>query len=174
MRTLQYVAVEAVVFDWDLTLWNSWDIHLWLLDSTADALDRPRPLEADVAWQYSRPFLKHLSWFFGDDQDRAVAIYLAKYRETVSQMGHLYDGVEETLRALKEGGLLLAVFSDKRWEFGVSELEQTGIGHLLDYVLFLGDGRPYKPSPRGLLEVVAGPWGFQPGGACTLETTNKT
>ena len=27
--------MQAVVFDWDLTLWNSWGIHLGLMESTA-------------------------------------------------------------------------------------------------------------------------------------------
>ena len=27
--------LKAVVFDWDLTLWNSWDIHMSLMQQTA-------------------------------------------------------------------------------------------------------------------------------------------
>ena len=60
--------LKAVVFDWDLTLWNSWDIHLDLMDQTADALGHPRPLPADLGKEYSRPFLQHLAWFFPGDQ----------------------------------------------------------------------------------------------------------
>ena len=40
--------LKAVVFDWDLTLWNSWDIHLSLMNQTADALDCPRPNNTDL------------------------------------------------------------------------------------------------------------------------------
>ena len=34
------------------------------------------------------------------------------------------------------------------------EVELSEIGHLLDYTLFLVDGRPYKSDPHGLLHVL--------------------
>ena len=48
MRETGGMQLKAVVFDWDLTLWNSWDIHLGLMDQTADALGRSRPVSAEV------------------------------------------------------------------------------------------------------------------------------
>ena len=59
------------------------------------------------------------------------------------------------LRELKDLGYLLAVFSDKRDVFGRLELEQSGVADFLDYALFLVDGRPYKPDPQGLDQVMA-------------------
>ena len=153
--------MKAVVFDWDLTLWNSWDIHVWLMDRTADALGLPRPEQGAVAREFSRPFLQHLAWFFGDDRDEVLDTYLGFYWEDVARMAGLYPGTAEMLGALKDHGYRLAVFSDKRQSFGMSELGQTGIGHLLDYTLFLVDGRPYKPDPHGLREVMAGPGGIR-------------
>ena len=147
--------MKAVVFDWDLTLWNSWDIHVWLMDRTADALGLPRPEQGAVAREFSRPFLQHLAWFFGDDRDEVLDTYLGFYWEDVARMAGLYPGTAEMLGALKDHGYRLAVFSDKRQSFGMSELGQTGIGHLLDYTLFLVDGRFYKPDPHGLREVMA-------------------
>ena len=52
--------LKAVVFDWDLTLWNSWDIHMSLMRRTADVLGYPQPVAADLGREYSRPFFKHL------------------------------------------------------------------------------------------------------------------
>ena len=146
--------LKAIIFDWDLTLWNSWDTHLHLLRQTADALGAPRPETAEVAARYSIPFLRHLEWFFPGDQQRVMDTYMDFYRQIVSEMPHLYPGVTETLGRLKECGYRLAVFSDKRRAFGDAELAQTGIGGLLDYSLFLVDGRPYKPDPQGLLQVL--------------------
>ncbi len=147
--------MKAVVFDWDLTLWNSWDIHLWLMQRTAESLGLPRPEPDAIAREYSRPFLQHLSWFFGGDQDTVLDAYMAFYRENVADMAGLYPGIREALAALKDRGFRLAIFSDKRQAFGMSELDQTGIGHLLDHASFLVDGRPYKPDPLGLQEVTA-------------------
>ena len=146
--------MKAVVFDWDLTLWNSWDIHVWIMQRTADTLGLPRPGLAAIAREFSRPFRQHLVWFFGKDEQTLVDIYVGLYHDAVSQMAHLYPEIEEMLRALKADGYRLAVFSDKRASFGISELDQTGIGQFLDYTLFLADGRPYKPDPLGLREVM--------------------
>ena len=149
------MSLKAIVFDWDLTLWNSWDIHLWLMHRTADALGLPRPDRTAIAQEYSRPFVQHLTWFFGDDQDAVLDAYMGFYLDNVAHLAGLYPGTAETLSALKSNGFRLAVFSDKRRAFGMSELDQTGISHLLDHASFLVDGRPYKPDPQGLQEVMA-------------------
>ena len=146
--------MKAVVFDWDLTLWNSWDLHLRLMHQTADALGLSRPEARDVAQQFSIPFAQHLAWFFGGDQQRVMDTYLQFYRESVPREAHLYAGIPEMLRGLNDRGYRLAVFSDKRLEFGEQELARTGIADLLDYALFLDGERPYKPDPQGLLQVM--------------------
>jgi HAD superfamily hydrolase (TIGR01509 family) len=73
----------------------------------------------------------------------------------VAERAHLYPGIAETLHTLKERGYRLAIFSDKWHAFGKAELEQAGAKNLLDRTLFLHDGRPYKPDPTGLREVMA-------------------
>ena len=146
--------MKAVVFDWDLTLWNSWDLHLQLMQSTADALSLPRPSGAQVAREYHRPFFQHLTWFFGDDEQRVVDTYMGFYLDSMATVGGLYPGVPETLVALKDRGYRIALFSAKRQQCGELEVELSGIGHLLDYTLFLVEGRPYKPDPHGLLHVL--------------------
>ena len=79
--------LKAIVFDWDLTLWNSWDLHLQLMQSTADALGLPQPTAAQVAQQYHRPFFRHLTWFFGDDEQRLVDTTWRFTMKTLSPWG---------------------------------------------------------------------------------------
>ena len=146
--------MKAIIFDWDLTLWNSWDLHVWLMQRTSEAFALPSPDKAAIAQQYSMPFFKHLAWFFGDDLEPAQAAYMKLYRESVSTMAGLYPGIPEMLLKLKERGYRLAIFSDKREAYGLPELDQAGIGYLLDYRSFLVDGRPYKPDPAGLRVVI--------------------
>ena len=146
--------MKAVIFDWDLTLWNSWDMHVWIMHSMADTLGLSRPALAAIAQEFSRPFLQHLVWFFGKDEQGLRDTYVGFYRDADARMAHLYPEIEGILRALKAGGYRLAVFSDKRTSFGMSELDRTNIGHLLDFTLFLSEGRPYKPDPLGLREVM--------------------
>ena len=146
--------LKAVIFDWDLTLWNSWDIHVYLMGQTAEDLGLSRPEKSDIAREYSRPFMQHLAWFFGDEQGLILDTYMGHYRETVGEMAGLYPGIAETLSDLNRHGLKVGVFSDKRQQFGISELEQTGVGYLLDHASFLMEGRPYKPDPQGLRDVM--------------------
>ena len=148
------ICLKAIIFDLDLTLWNSWDIHVWLMQRTAEKLGFPSPDRPTIAREHSRPFFKHLVWFFGDDLEQAEATYLKFYREAVSTMAGLYPGIPEMLHKLRDDGYRLGLFSDKRNAYGLPELDQTGIGHLLDYTLFLVDDRPYKPDPTGLQTVI--------------------
>ena len=147
--------MKAIIFDWDLTLWNSWDLHLRRLRRTADALGLPRPGQDAGAREFHRPFFQHLCWFFKMDQKRVVDTYMCFYQEDVTWAGRLYPQAADTLVALKDRGYLLGLFSDKRRSFGQLELDQSGIGDMLDYVMFLEDGRPYKPDPEGLIQVLS-------------------
>ena len=144
------IKLKAVVFDWDLTLWNSWDIHLALMDQTADELAYPRPVPSDVGREYSRPFLQHLAWFFPGDQGKVIDTYMGFYHAAVWQERRLFPGVPELLKQLKENGYRTAVLSDKRQVFGVPEFEYSGIGDSIDQALFFGDGMVPKPDPSSL------------------------
>ncbi len=144
------IQLKAVVFDWDLTLWNSWDIHLALMEQIADELAYPRPVPSDVGREYSKPFLQHLAWFFPGDQEKVIATYMGFYHAAVWQERRLYPGVPELLKQLKENGYRTAVLSDKRQVFGVPEFEYSGIGDSIDQALFFGDGMVPKPDPSSL------------------------
>ncbi len=144
--------INTVIFDWDLTLWNSWDTHLWLLERTAESLGTLS--SRGLTLPHYRPFLDHLAWFFPGDQKRVLDTYLGFYRQVVSSMPGLYPGVAQAVRELKDAGYRVAIFSDKRHAFGVPELDQTEIAPLVDHSLFLLEGRPYKPDPNGLLQVL--------------------
>ena len=146
--------MKAIIFDWDLTLWNSWDLHLWLMRRTADALGLDRPDPSDVARTFALPFSQILALFFGGDQQHVMDVYQGYYRSSVSGLGHLYPGIPELLQGLTDRGYRLAVFSDKEDVLGRLELGQTGVGEFLDYALFLVDGRPRKPDPQGLGQVM--------------------
>ena len=123
------------------------------MNRTADILNLPRPSETALAQEYSRPFLCHISWFFGDGE-AAFDTYKELYIEQVPEMGGLYPGIAETLQSLREVGFKLAIFSDKRQPYGLPELEQTGVGPLFQHASFITDDRPYKPDPLGLHAVL--------------------
>ena len=153
--------VRAVVFDWDLTLWDSWGIHLRLMENTAADLGRTAPSAADIAAEFHRPFRQHLVWFFGSSPDadgEADAIldaYLAHYYRMAGHRNYLYPGAASLLRALRRRGIRIGILSDKQTRFGLPELEQSGLAELVDCANFKTDARPYKPDPEGLRQTLA-------------------
>ena len=148
------IQLKAVVFDWDLTLWNSWDIHMSLMNQTADVLGYPRPVAADLGREYSRPFLEHLAWFFRGDQEKVVDTYMGFYHAAVWQERRLYPGIPELLKRLKDNGYLTAILSDKRQVFGVPEFDHSDLDPVIDRALFFTDGMAPKPDPSGLQDLM--------------------
>ncbi|MXZ92419.1 MAG: HAD family hydrolase [Chloroflexi bacterium] len=152
--------MRAVVFDWDLTLWDSWGIHLRLMENTAADLGRPVPSAVDIAAEFHRPFRQHLVWFFGsrpDAESEADAIleaYLTHYYRMAGHRNYLYPGAASLLQSLRRRGIRIGIVSDKNERFGMPELEQSGLAGLVDYANFKTDARPYKPDPEGLRQTL--------------------
>ena len=146
--------MKLVAFDWDQTLWDSWELHVTAVRDAAGALGLPAPAEVQVASSFSVPFSKHMEMLFPDRTGEATAHYLRFYHSRVRKLGRLFEGVPEMLTALKSNGYLLALLSDKREVYGGQELESEGIADLFDHVRFLDDGRAYKPDPQGLQQVM--------------------
>ena len=152
--------MRAVIFDWDLTLWNSWGIHLMLMERTAVDLGLTPPTAGQVAAEFHRPFRQHLLWFFGthpdaeDELDRILESYLGHYHGNVGLRNYLFPGAASLLRGLQRRGIRIGVLSDKIPYFGDEELVQSGLAPLVEYADFKTDDRPYKPAPDGLVRVL--------------------
>ncbi len=152
--------MRAVIFDWDLTLWDSWGIHLRLMENTAAELGAPPPTAEAVAAEFHRPFRQHLLWFFGsrpdaeDELEKILKIYLDPYDSILNFRNYLFPGVASVLGALNRRGIRIGVLSDKIPEFGHAELQRSGLASLVEYADFKTDARPYKPAPDGLRTVL--------------------
>ena len=152
--------MRAVIFDWDLTLWNSWGIHLGLMESAAAELGMVPPTAEAVAAEFHRPFHQHLLWFFGthpeaqDELDDILSVYLSHYHTIDGHRRYLYPGVATLLNAFSRRGIRIGILSDKIPYFGEIELRESGLAPLVEYANFKTDARPYKPAPDGLLDVL--------------------
>ena len=146
--------MKLITFDWDQTLWNSWDIHVEAAKYAAGVLDLPTPAEEWIASNFSVPFARHMEMLFPQLTEEATRHYLEFYHSRVRELGSLFDGVPEMLENLKGNGYLVALLSDKRDVYGSQELKSAGIAELFDHVLFLDGTRPYKPDPGGLCSLM--------------------
>ena len=143
-------SIKLVAFDWDQTLWDSWGVHVQAAHHAAKMLGLHEPSKEWIASIFTVPFARHMEMLFPDDTGKATEHYLEFYHSNVKEMAGLFDGVPEMLTELKDRGYQVALLSDKRTVYGANELESSGIAHFFDHVLFLDDGRPYKPDPEGL------------------------
>ena len=143
-----------MIFDWDLTLWNSWNIHIQGVRYIADSLGLARPSRNVVAEGYHGPLDEHLSGLFTHDPIEVMDCYMKFYKSNLRKLGHLYEGIAETLSTLKKHGYAIAILSDKCRVYGDIEIDLTGIATVFDHVQFMEDGLAYKPEPEGLIRII--------------------
>ena len=141
---------SLIVFDWDQTLWNSWDLHVAGVWEAADQLGLPRPPVEEIAPHYSMPIIHHIREMFPDNAQNVHDIYQEFYTAHMMSLGHLYDGVIEAISSLKGRGYVLAVMSDKRARYGGREASESGMAELFDSIHFREEDGIYKPNPKRL------------------------
>ena len=141
---------KLIVFDWDQTLWNSWDLHVTGVWHAADKLGLPRPPVEEIAPHYSMPIINHIGEMFPENTQDVYDLYQEFYRAQMFKLGHLYDGVFEALSWIKGRGFTLAVMSDKRGRYGAQEADDSKVTGLFDSVHFREEDGIYKPDARRL------------------------
>jgi pyrophosphatase PpaX len=147
-------SIRLVTFDWDQTLWNSWDVHVAAAEHAAGVMGTAPPPKEWIASNFSVAFDRHMKLLFPENTREATRHYLEFYHSRVEHLASLFEGVTEMLAALKKRGAMLALLSDKRRVYGEQELGFAGIAHLFDSVLFLDGARAHKPHPQGLRQVM--------------------
>ena len=152
--TRAVAGARLVAFDWDQTLWNSWDAHVAAAEHAARLVGDTLPPKTLIASTFSLPFARHLELLFPDNTIEATKEYMEFYHSGVGTLSSLFDGVTQVLEDLKQRGMKLALLSNKRDIYGLNELASTEIGPLFDLVLFRGDGLAQKPDPQGLHEIM--------------------
>ncbi len=88
------------------------------------------------------------------DLSPLIAIFLSHYRDHIADGSHLFDGVAQTLAALKAEGAHLGVLTNKPQDLTDLLLPQLGIAPLFAAVYGAGRKSYTKPDPRIFHEVV--------------------
>ena len=146
--------LRGFVFDWDQTLWDSWDLHHDAIAHAARSLGLPEPSADAVAGDIGASLDEYLTRTFPDPR-AAREHYLAFHSERRAVMGRLFPGVREVLEALMDCGHQLAVLSNKERAAGEWELDAAGRGGLFAVAAFREELPTLKPEPEGLWHVLA-------------------
>lgn len=148
------VETDAIIFDLDGTLVDSAG------DMTAqlNAILIERDLEALLVATASTFLGDGMRSFAGrafslrgvDDREEAIDTFISRYKHTDHPMTKPYDGVIETLGALREAGWQISVCTNKDESIAIDILRQTDLLRFMDIVCG-GDTVSFKkPDPRHL------------------------
>lgn len=121
---------RAVLFDWDNTLVDNWDVITDALNAVYDAFGMPRWTIADSKARIRESMREAFPKTFGDRAKEAGRIFsdhfAANHLERLREM----PGASELLQGLAGSGLHLGVVSNKRGRFLRLEAERLGwTGH---------------------------------------------
>ena len=154
-------SIALIVFDLDGTLVDS---HRDLADAankmllefgaTPLAADEITAMVGDGAAMLVRRVLKR-GGLVVTDARHALERFLVHYDERLLATTKPYDGMEETLRALRAEGRQLAVLTNKPHRASVRILEGLGLLALFSDVVGGDTAYGRKPDPAGLLAVVS-------------------
>ncbi len=85
--------------------------------------------------------------------DRTLALFKEYYREHANVHTCIYDGLTDTIKALRADGYKIAVVTNKV-DFAAKSLCREYFGELVDITIGDRDGVPRKPDPTSVFEAM--------------------
>lgn len=143
---MSLIKPEAVLFDWDNTLVDTWPTIHRALNMTLDYMQHPPWTLEDVKTKVKRSMRESFPEMFAERWQEAAGHYQQSYRSMHLEHLQPLPGAEETLKRLQARGLFLGVVTNKKTETMKLELEQLGWRGYFDVLVGAGDAARDKPS----------------------------
>ncbi|HHY92922.1 MAG TPA: HAD hydrolase-like protein, partial [Firmicutes bacterium] len=144
-------AFRCVLFDLDGTLI---DTNRLIIESFQYTLRKHLGCEApetEIVSTFGRPLLEGLAHFSREKAPEMLKTYRAYNEARHDATTTLVPGVRETLTALKEAGLALAVVTSKRRGLALRGLQLFGLDAYMDAIVTPEDTTRHKPEPDPVL-----------------------
>lgn len=137
---------QAVLFDWDNTLVDTWPTIHAALNMTLEHMQHPAWSLEKVKSSVKRSMRESFPEMFAQRWEEAATHYQKSYRSI--HLGHLQPlpGAEDTLRMLKAKKLFLGVVTNKKSDTLKLELDHLGWHDYFDVLVGAGDAPRDKPS----------------------------
>lgn len=137
---------QAVLFDWDNTLVDTWPTIHAALNMTLEHMQHPLWTLEKVKSNVKRSMRESFPEMFADRWEEAASHYQQSYRSI--HLGHLQPlpGAEETLRMLKAKKPFLGIVTNKKSDTLKLELDHLGWRDYFDVLVGAGDAARDKPS----------------------------
>jgi phosphoglycolate phosphatase len=158
-------APEAILFDWDGTIVDTWPVVHRAVNITLEKMGREPWSEAEAHARIGPPARQLFTGLFGEDRWReADAIYIKAYADSIA--GHLrpHAGAEDVLRAVADRRIYSAVASTKRGPLLREEAAFLGFERYFSRLIGAGDAPRDKPDAEVVSFSLKGS-GINPGPA---------
>jgi phosphoglycolate phosphatase len=153
---------RAILFDWDNTLVDNWDVITEAMNAVYDAFDMPRWTVEQAKARIRSSMRDAFPRTFGQRAKEAGRIFSEYF--ALHHLDRLQEmpGAGDLLRALAESRLHLAVVSNKRGCFLRLEAERLGWSKLFASLIGAADATADKPEVAPVELALAGS-GILPG-----------
>ncbi|WP_339542600.1 HAD hydrolase-like protein [Pseudomonas sp. JAI120] len=159
LKITQPIGTDAIIFDLDGTLVDSAGDMTAQLNTILIERNLEPVLVATTSLFLGdgmRSFARRAFCLRGvNDMEEAIDTFISRYEHTDHLMTKPYEGVIETLSALRDAGWKISVCTNKNELIAIDILKQTDLLRFMDVVCG-GDSVSFKkPDPRHLSTVVA-------------------
>ncbi|MBS0236565.1 MAG: HAD family hydrolase [Proteobacteria bacterium] len=137
---------QAVLFDWDNTLVDSWQLLHTVLNLTLKSYGMPEWSEEEVTARSHRSMREAFPHIFGDQWEEAGRKFHQIYQEVHLDYLQALPGAEAVLTELCRIGVYLSIVSNKTGKFLRKEVEVLGWGKYFDMVVGATDTPKDKPA----------------------------
>ena len=142
---------KAILFDWDNTLVNTWQVAYDAMNVAREAVGR-LPFTVDEFWSQPHHSMRDVAFkLFGEHYEKGQRIFY----ETVEKF-HLEDlaflqGAEILLQDLKARGIYMGIVSNKEGKYLRKEVTHLGWASHFQQIIGAQDTEEDKPSPVPVL-----------------------
>ena len=145
-RPLGLARPQAILFDWDNTLVDSWATIHEALNAVMAAMGKPLWSLDDTKDRVRLSLRESFPMHFGERWEEARRIYLDAFRAIHLARLSPLPGRGELLRGLAAAGIFLGVVSNKTGALLRRETEELGWSELFGSVVGAGDAAADKPD----------------------------
>lgn len=138
---------DAVLFDWDNTIVDSWRISHGAMNAVLDHFGRARLSEEDFLTIPQTSLKDNLPHFFADQAHEAETVYYDAYEKIHLDHLRLLPGASDLIQSLDEGGVPMAVVSNKTGKMLRMEVDFLNWNSYFEVVVGSRDLEHDKPSP---------------------------
>ena len=141
---------DAILFDWDNTLVDTWPCIIKAMNATLDAMGHDAWTEEEAQRRIARSLREAFPDLFGERWKEAAEIFYRTFGEVHIDMLRPLEGAGEALAALRAEGVTLAVVSNKTGRYLREEAEHLGWTGHFHRLVGAGDAARDKPAADGV------------------------